>query len=230
MLPPLVDRVDHLVAAAAGRRVLHVGCANAPYTADSLAAGTLLHDRLRATADLVIGVDSDRDALDLLAARDSGPLLHVERSIEEHLDEIPAVDLVVAGEVVEHVDDAGGLLRSLRAVMVRDGAELVITTINAYGALRMLQYAWPRRGPLSEPVHPDHVAYYSIRTLGLLCERQGLEVVDVAFYDLGPEHRTELPRRQRVANDLVVRWFPQLADGIIVRCRTGGPRPPASRS
>jgi hypothetical protein len=68
-------------------------------------------------------------------------------------------------------------------------------------------------------VHPDHVAYYSLRTLGLLCARHGLTVHRHAFYDIGAEHRIALPRRHRIVNDVIVRWFPQLADGIIVHCR-----------
>lgn len=221
-LPPLIDRVDHLVDLARGRRVLHVGCANAPYTSASIAAGTLLHDRLRDVAELLVGVDTDEHGLGLLAERGHAPLIHLDSGFGGRTGEmIPAVDLIIAGEVVEHVDDAGAFLAELRGLMLRDGAELVLTTVNAYCALRAMQYSWPRRGPLSEPVHPDHVAYYSLRTLGLLCARQGLEVSGEAFYDLGPEHRVGLARRHLVVNDVVVRWFPQLADGIVIRCRAG---------
>lgn len=218
-LPRLIDRADHLVDFAAGRRVLHLGCTNAPYTMSSLEAGTLLHNRLGDVADLLVGVDVDRAGLDELARQGHQNLIHIDTSIEEQLDEIPPVDLVIAGEVLEHVDDAGRFLQSIRAVVARDDAELVITTVNAYCALRALQYAWPRSGVLSEPVHPDHVAYYSLRTLGSLCERHGLTVHDTAFYDVGVEHRTGLPRRHRVANDVIVRLFPQLADGIVMHCR-----------
>ncbi len=218
-LPPLIDRVGHLVGLARGRRVLHVGCTNAPYTAASIEAGTLLHDHLGDVADRLVGVDTDADGLELLAGRGHDQLVHVRAGLDERMAEIPPVDLIVAGEVIEHVDDAGAFLRSLRALMVRDRAELVLTTVNAYCALRAVQYAWPRRGPLSEPVHPDHVAYYSLRTLELLCTRQGLDVIDRAFYDVGPEHRGGLARRHLVVNDVIVRWFPQLADGIVVRCR-----------
>lgn len=218
-LPPLADRVDHLVELARGRRVVHIGCANAPFTRDSIERGMLLHSQLASVTASLVGVDADEDALELLREHEPGEYLHVEGSLRDHLDEIPTCDLVVAGEVIEHVDDAGRFLADIRTLLVRDGSELVITTVNSYCALRVLQYAWPRRGPLVEPVHPDHVAYYSLTTLGLLCERAGLDVVDQRFYDVGAEHREVVPRRQLLANDLAVRWFPQLADGIIVRCR-----------
>jgi hypothetical protein len=214
-----VDRADFLLDLATDRRVLHVGCTNAPYTSSSLHAGSLLHDRLAAVADVLVGVDVDRAGLDQLSEHGHKRLIHIDNSIVEKLSEIPPVDLIIAGEVIEHVDDAGAFLLSLRSVMLRDDAELVLTTVNAYCALRALQYAWPRSGPLSEPVHPDHVAYYSLRTLELLCDRQGLTAHDRAFYDIGAEHRSKLPRHHQLANDLAVRWLPQLADGIVIRCR-----------
>lgn len=218
-LPRLIDRAEWLLELAAGRRVLHIGCANAPYTAHGLADGSLLHVRLRESAAELIGVDTDPRALELLADQGDDDLIHLRGPLTEQLHEIPPVDLIIAGEVIEHVDDAGSFLDALRTVMVRDGAELALTTVNAYCALRAVQYAWPRAGRLSEPVHPDHVAYYSLRTLGLLCARHQLTVEDEAFYDLGAEHRVGLPRRHRVTNDVIVHWLPQLADGIVVRCR-----------
>jgi hypothetical protein len=71
-------------------------------------------------------------------------------------------------------------------------------------------------------VHPDHVAYYSESTLTHLLDREGYDVVELAFYDLGIEHRAGAPRSWRVVNDVAMRVAPQLADGVFVRCR---PRP-----
>ncbi|MEO6629851.1 MAG: methyltransferase domain-containing protein [Aquihabitans sp.] len=218
-LPPIVDRVDHLVAAARGRRVLHLGCANAPYTLESLTAGVLLHDRIAAVATELSGLDTDSDSIQQLRSRGHDRLV-VGDLTELAVDDLPGpFDLIIAGEIIEHVDDPGRFLRALHGLLERDDSTLVLTTINAYGLVRFVQYAWPRRGPLREPVHPDHVAYYSLQTLSLLCRRAGLTVTETAFYDLGDEHRTTTPRRRQRVNDIAVRWWPQLADGIIVHCR-----------
>lgn len=215
----MVDRYSYLTSVAKGRNVVHLGCANAPYTATSLSDGTLLHDRLTEVAISNVGVDADANSLDLMRRAGRSQLLLSSGPLAEIIDQIPPSDIVIAGEIIEHVDDAGNFLKGICALLRRDSAELVLTTVNAYGGLRLVQYAWPRRGPLSEPVHPDHVAYYSLATLRLACERAGLEVVEEAFYNLGNEHRGGLPRRHRWTNDVLVRWLPQLADGIIVRCR-----------
>lgn len=218
-LPPLLDRVTHLAEAARGKRVLHLGCTDAPFTAQSIAAGRLLHDRLAEVADHLVGVDTDSDGLQLLRDRGHRDLIASPgrlRDAADAIDDAGPFEVIVAAEVVEHVDDPGTFLADIAELAGPSGAEVVLTTINAYGALRFVQYAWPRRGPLSEPVHPDHVAYYSLSTLGLACRRAGLRVTSQAFYDLGPEHRAAMPRRQRAVNDVAVARFPQLADGIVV--------------
>jgi len=74
------------------------------------------------------------------------------------------------------------------------------------------------RAGVAEPVHPDHVAYYSYSTLRHLLARENLKVNDFFFYDVGYEHRPHLPFYWNWVNDLCVLLFPQLADGIIAEC------------
>src|SRR5437867_1621158 len=85
-------------------------------------------------------------------------------------------DLVVAGEVIEHLDAPGPFLRAMR-VLTRPDGRLVLTTPNAYRALNFLA---PVSG--SELVHPDHTAWHSPRTLRTLLERNGWDVAEVAYY------------------------------------------------
>ena len=227
--PRLVQRVDELVAASAGRSVLHLGCTNWPYTAESAAAGTLLHRSLAASAGALAGLDSDPAGLAALADLGYdrlllGDLEHLDRATwfgatAPGADEpIGPFDLVIAGEVLEHLGAPAALLDGVRPLLGPD-ADLLITVPNAYCAFRFASYALSRRRGNPEPVHPDHVAYYSESTLGRLLERAGYDVLDLAFYDLGVEHRPTAPRAWRAINDLAVRLAPQLADGLVVRCR-----------
>ena len=231
--PKVVQRVDELVTRSRGRRVLHLGCTNWPYTAESERAGTLLHRSLGTAAGELAGLDSDPDGLAALAALGFDHLLLGDL---EHLDAarwfdpsgvgassapIDPFDLVIAGEVLEHLGSPAALLEGVRPLLAA-GGELIVTVPNAYCAFRFASYAVSRRRGNPEPVHPDHVAYYSEATLGRLLDDTGYEVLELAFYDLGREHRATAPRSWRVVNDLAMRVAPQLADGIVVRCR---PRP-----
>ncbi|MBC7910933.1 MAG: hypothetical protein H7Y30_10565, partial [Pyrinomonadaceae bacterium] len=67
-----------------------------------------------------------------------------------------------------------------------------------------------------EPVHPDHVSYYSYSTIHHLLSRENLEVKRFLFYDLGPEHRPHNRFYLNWFNDFCMLFAPQLADGIII--------------
>jgi SAM-dependent methyltransferase len=210
-----------------GRKVLHLGCTNWPYTAESERAGTLLHRALDVAAGELWGLDSDPSGLTALAGLGFSQLvrgdLHQLGDARPLDDATPMgqFDLVIAGEVLEHLTNPAAMLQGIRPLL-RPGAELVITVPNAYCAFRFVSYASSRWRGNPEPVHPDHVAYYSETTLTRLLDAEGYDVVDLAFYDLGSEHRRTAPRAWRVVNDGAMLVAPQLADGVVARCR---PRP-----
>ena len=214
---PLVDRVEHLVQESRGRRVLHLGCTNWPYTSQSLADGTLLHLRLAGVAAELWGLDADREGLDVLASRGIERLLCADLEHLELVPKPPRVDLILAGEIVEHLSNPGLFLAGIRRFMTAE-TRLILTTVNAYCGMRAVTYALRGRGGRLEPVHPDHVAYYSYATIRHLLERHGLVVRDFRFYDLGPEHRPHNRFYKNWINDLCVAISPLLADGIIVEC------------
>lgn len=229
--PRLVQRVDELVARTRHRRVLHLGCTNWPYTVASDRAGTLLHRQLATASGELWGLDGDAEGLAALRRRGFDHLwlgdledLTGARPLDDagHAGEpLGGFDVVVAGEVLEHLGRPAALLDGIRPLLA-PGGEVIVTVPNAYCAFRFASYAlswWRGHG---EPVHPDHVAYYSASTLTVLLDRCGYDVVDLAFYDLGGEHRPAAPRSWRVVNDAAVRLAPQLADGLVARCR---PRP-----
>lgn len=219
---PLVDRVNEILRLADGRRVLHLGCTNWPYTAETLAAGTLLHPRIQAVASELVGVDADPEGARALEAAGLGPVLVADAEDLGSILDDPLVadgfDLIVAAEIIEHLNNPGLMLGALPRLLRPDG-RLVITTINAYGALRFVPYALRGKGGRQEPVHPDHVAYYSPSTLGLLVRRHDYDVDGIAFYRLAAEHRRHAAWWIRASNDVATRLAPQLSDGLVLVAR-----------
>jgi SAM-dependent methyltransferase len=141
----------------------------------------------------------------------------------ERLDEVPlseTFDVIIAGEIIEHLSNAGLFLQGIKRFMNPE-TRLVITTVNAYCGMRFAIYGLRGKRGRNEPVHPEHVAYYSYKTLSLILEREYLDVTEFCFYDIGWEHRPFNPWYYNFVNDICVTISPQLADGVIAVCRLG---------
>lgn len=189
---PVVVREELLESLVKGRKVLHVGCTDSPYTRERHAAGLLLHNRLAPLASRLVGIDLDQDAIAWLSAQ-GVPDLHVADAtrLGGFLESISfAPDLVLAGEVVEHLSNPGNFLSALREGLP-SGARLVVTVPSAFAYFGILQMLLGR-----EKVHPDHVAYYSYGTLKTLLEGNGFEV----------ESLTPCRNREARSIDRILHW------------------------
>lgn len=214
----LVQRLELIERLCAGKKVLHLGCTNYPYTLDAIENNMLLHFSLEKIASEICGFDYDQAGLDILSEHGS---TNLHRADLENLGDVAVdekFDVIVAGEMIEHLNNPGLFLDGIKRFMAPD-AQLVLTTINAYCGMRFLQYGLRGKGGRNEPVHPDHVAYYSYSTLSLLLKRHRLNVEDFYFYDMGLEHRPHNRKVWNLINDICVRIAPQWADGIIAVCK-----------
>jgi SAM-dependent methyltransferase len=219
--PGLVHRVEIIKKMCEGRSVLHLGCTNYPYTSESLENGSLLHLELGKLCGELYGFDFDEEGIRVLSDSGVENLYRADLEVLEDVDLDRKFDVIIAGEMIEHLPNPGLFLRGIGRFM-HEGSKLVITTINAYCAMRFFIYAVRGKGGLNEPVHPDHVAYYSFRTLRLLVEKEGLRVDEFFFYDLGKEHRPFNRKIYNLINDVSVWFSPQLSDGLIAVCGLGG--------
>ena len=214
----LVQRTEFIKQNCAGKTVLHLGCTNYPYTRESLKAEMLLHFEIEKVAEEVYGFDFDQPGIDIL---EEYGVKNLYRADLEKLEAVPldkTFDVIIAGEMIEHLSNPGLFLRGIQRFMHSE-TDLIITTINAYSALRFLIYGLRGKGGKNEPVHPDHVAYYSYKTLNLVIQRENLTVKDFLFYDVGFEHKPFQRWYFNFFSDISVKLFPHLSDGVIVVCR-----------
>jgi len=210
----IVDRVTYILEHCACKHVLHLGCTDWPYTKTKLQSGTLLHAYLSRVAASVVGVDMDAEGVACLHK------LGFEETFIDNVENFhhPNVcgrryDVIVAGEIIEHLENPGLFLRSLQKLM-QPSTELIITTINAYCLFRFLFYLLG-----NEMVHEDHNYYFSPKVLRKLIIRCGLHIIDFKHYCVGKEIRKLNPRRIVWLDDIGKTLFPRASDGLIFKAR-----------
>jgi hypothetical protein len=172
-----VDRVDYVLEQARGRRTIHVGFVDSRCTEYHQTHDAWLHAMLDDATSSLVGLDIDDEGVE--QARRQGYEAYTvdcrDSAAVAALGLEPA-DVVIAGEIIEHLDDPGDFLDGL-AGLVNDRGALVVTTPNAHGLFNAVASIAG-----FELNHPDHVTMFSWYTLANLLRRHGWEPVETAVY------------------------------------------------
>jgi 2-polyprenyl-3-methyl-5-hydroxy-6-metoxy-1,4-benzoquinol methylase len=152
-------------------RILDVGCADMPGV--DVYMPSLLHKIVRGAADKgqkVVGLDNNKVRVDSL--RQQG----FDIICEDLLDFNPSekYDLVIAGEIIEHISDQGGFFETMQRITTPKGA-LLISTPNPSGALSTFGYWLIGK----ERSGDGHVLFQSPRTVAELAMRYGFKLTQV---------------------------------------------------
>ena len=205
-----------------------MGCADEHLVNLKLGQNTHLHAELAAAAKELLGVDVSAEAISEL--RQAG-FANLIRGDVERLDEIDDLrnqhfDVIIAGELIEHLSNPGLFLKGCRRLCSPD-TELILTTPNA------LVYSQPLFALLNrEAIHPDHTLMWSPTTLRNLVTRSGFAIKELWVYggtpcvQLTPKEsvwrklaRLVLRSLDVVIRQTVVRFRPWLNNGLIVVAR-----------
>ncbi len=206
--PKLVKRLDLIKTICTGKDVLNLGCADATRVDYAIQHGEHLHYEVSKVAKTIVGIDLNQDALRTLRnyGINSELICHDVESLSDL--SIGLFDVVVAGELIEHLSNPGKMLNGARALLKRDGI-VVITTPNAL-SLKLFLHNLMRGHDASSDYH---TLIFSPKTLRQILVRHGFYKVHL-FYSVWtlPSMRSRM--FQLIAYPLL-RIRPQLADTII---------------
>ncbi|MFL6137461.1 MAG: class I SAM-dependent methyltransferase [Frankiaceae bacterium] len=150
------------------KKVLDVGCVSHDFSFASGGGGNWLHDHVRKAAAECVGVDYDEAGIRQM--REAGyDVVHADITgdLTPILERGP-FDVVVAGEVIEHLPTPQALLAMAREAL-RPGGRLVITTPNPYSPRRQ------RTGALGITwENADHIVYAFPSGMAEMADRTGL--------------------------------------------------------
>lgn len=167
------DRYKLMRDLVTGKEVLDVGCVN--HTLDNRQGERgkyWLHEHLLKTARSVTGLDYEADAVAKLKAEG----FDVVAADATNFDLGRQFDVIIAGEILEHITNAAGFLACVKKHL-RPGGFLVTTTPNANCLIFCLENLILGR----EVDNLDHVCIYSPTTIRTLFEKCGFKLEQVIF-------------------------------------------------
>ncbi len=162
-----------------GRSVLHLGFVGETDCSlekklQAFDDGRVLHAHLTRAAAAVVGVDRDERAVQTIQSKFRGSKLMV--ADVEHLEQLPlhgTFDVILFGDLIEHLSCPGRALEGIRRFMTPD-SELIISTPNAFGLPANIRFTLGRFRDGKE-----HVAAYSQFTLPALLERHQFKMTEL---------------------------------------------------
>ena len=218
-VPQPVDRVQFIAELCRGKRVLDIGCLDETALSKQR-TDDWLHGQIGNLASEVIGLDrSDRLPDEGLVTGPNSRILK-GNGIRPDAKQVnsEAIDMIVAGEFIEHLENPLAFLRSMRKRF--PGRELILSTPNG------TSFANALLGMIgSEAQHPDHLLTSTYKTLNTLCRRSGAKdwkILPYRFYATEMLLSSSGPKRQAVrlvekGVRIVERLFPLRSFGYVVR-------------
>jgi hypothetical protein len=210
----LTNRLDYICDYAKGKKIVHVGCLDhLPLIEKKIRSGTWLHKLLDEVAKKQVGIDINKEGIEKVKKT-----LGYENIFFEDIlsDEPPGEfisqenwDLMILGEILEHVNNPVEFLIKLRlkyAVYVR---EILISVPNAF-ALENFLYALRH----IECINTDHRSWFSIYTLTKNLTLAGFGSFDFDFVTSYPSDYKNISFKKMLINK-----YPSLRSTIVVNAR-----------
>jgi len=150
--------------------VLDIGCVQ--HNPENYKSQYWLHKAIREVASSLVGIDLYQPGVDYLNNRG----FNVIFGDAQQFDLGKSFDVIMAGDVIEHLEDFHGFLESCKRHMHHE-SRLIISTPNP----------WYWRNVLKAALHkevssnPEHTCWFCPRTLRQLAKRHNLEVGEIVF-------------------------------------------------
>lgn len=180
-----MSRVQTVLAHTQGPDVLDIGCSGQRGLRSALDSPWWLHGQLLQKYPDVWGLEFSGSLVDELKAVG---LSNIHQGDAQRFDLGRQFDTVVAGELIEHLEDPGAFL-TCAAAHLKPGGRIILTTPYAF-SLGFVLYAWLKFPKTCS--NPEHTLWLCPTTITQIVQRVGLDVDEIMLVD---HFRTDLARR-----------------------------------
>lgn len=167
---PIKDRITFLLDRCRGKRVLDIGCV--AHDIARMSSPDWLHGRIAGAAQRCIGVDVLDEGVAEMSRLGYTAVAHDLTTGLGPLEVESPFDVIVAGELIEHVEAIDMLFRTAAAALAPAG-ELIVTTPNPWAPHRVRA---GQQGNVWENV--DHILFAFPSGMAELAQRHGLVLAE----------------------------------------------------
>ena len=170
----LKQRETEILKYTKNKIVLDIGCID--HNLNKIEENIWLHKLIKQNAKYLLGIDYDREKVNLIED------YNIIYGNAENFKINKKFDVIVAGEIIEHLANVGLFLDSARKHLKKDGL-LIITTPNVWGIRRIIRMLLNLQIQSNE----EHCLWYDEDMLWNILDRQGFEPIEYYYY-LDPHH------------------------------------------
>lgn len=181
------ERTKIIIEHCKNKDVLDVGCVD--HFAVMSQSDNWLHSKIMNVASNCIGLDIAEDEIKKI-----DPKFNIMFGDAHTIDLQRKFDVIVAGELIEHLENPGIFLRNMYKHLKKGGC-IVMTTPNPFYPKRLLDIIV--RGETY--VLFEHICWYCDTTIRQLLIRTGFDKVDISFTNAANRYKSiaRLPSRFR---------------------------------